>query len=287
MGIKQYPLTLERSPVDERDWRAEAIFEKVAIPDILDYRKELQRIRDQGPYGTCAAQSGACMKEWQEWKDYKFDEYMSPQFIYNSRENQKSSGMYSRDLMKILQKIGSVKEEAYPYGTVEKPSKDLLEDAKKHVIKSYASVTTVDALKQALVKNGVCYIAVPVYTYDMQMWVPDEPEARPMGGHAMAIVGYNDNKKHFIIRNSWGISWGDNGYTYFPYSHWGMHWEVWTTIDDESGDPDKWYWLKKIWYDIKSFIRRAFSFPGIMITIPVMLILMLIIIHLIRGGGTQ
>lgn len=36
-------------------------------------------------------------------------------------------------------------------------------------------------------------------------------------GHAVAIVGYFDN--YFIIRNSWGTAWGDNGYAYASESY--------------------------------------------------------------------
>ena len=38
-----------------------------------------------------------------------------------------------------------------------------------------------------------------------------------LGGHAVAIVGYNDATGKFIARNSWGTSWGDHGYFYMPY----------------------------------------------------------------------
>ena len=33
------------------------------------------------------------------------------------------------------------------------------------------------------------------------------------GGHAVAIVGYLPNGR-FIVRNSWGTSWGDKGFGY-------------------------------------------------------------------------
>eukprot|EP00913_Durusdinium_trenchii_P003200 g2959.t1 len=35
----------------------------------------------------------------------------------------------------------------------------------------------------------------------------------------MLIVGYNDRQEVFIVRNSWGTSWGDGGYGYVPYSY--------------------------------------------------------------------
>ena len=39
------------------------------------------------------------------------------------------------------------------------------------------------------------------------------------GGHSMAIVGYDDEKKVFIIRNSWSDRWGDKGYFYIDYEY--------------------------------------------------------------------
>ena len=53
-----------------------------------------------------------------------------------------------------------------------------------------------------------------------------------LGGHCVTIVGYN--KKEFIIRNSWGTGWNNGGYTTYPYNQFGVHWEIWTSIDDES-----------------------------------------------------
>ena len=32
----------------------------------------------------------------------------------------------------------------------------------------------------------------------------------------MCAVGYNESEKVFIIRNSWGTDWGDQGYCYVP-----------------------------------------------------------------------
>lgn len=38
------------------------------------------------------------------------------------------------------------------------------------------------------------------------------------GYHCVLIVGYDDDVQSFIIRNSWGKHWGDNGHFYYPYS---------------------------------------------------------------------
>lgn len=33
----------------------------------------------------------------------------------------------------------------------------------------------------------------------------------------MNIIGYDDSNQYFICANSWGTSWGANGYCYIPY----------------------------------------------------------------------
>ena len=43
------------------------------------------------------------------------------------------------------------------------------------------------------------------------------------------LVGYNEDG--FIVRNSWGHNWGNQGYSIYEYNDWGSHWEIWTTID--------------------------------------------------------
>lgn len=40
-----------------------------------------------------------------------------------------------------------------------------------------------------------------------------------LGGHAVVAVGYDDDDRVFISRNSWGDGWGDAGYFYMPYAY--------------------------------------------------------------------
>jgi C1A family cysteine protease len=261
MKSKDFKLNIKQSPVDERDYVAETIYSSEGdLPAELDLRSQLQPVRNQGSQGTCAAQTAACMKEWQELRDVRFKEHMSPQFIYNIRFNQDSSGMYSRDVMKILHKIGSVRESAYPYNTSEPVTEGLKSRAAWYRIEGYAAVNTVEGLKKALVKNGPCYIAIPTYNYGMRMWKPRQGDTA-LGGHAMTVVGYN--KQGFLIRNSWGANWGDGGYTVFPYEDWGLHWEFWTTIDADSGNPpapeeeDK--KTKSLWQRIVAWFKKLFQ----------------------------
>jgi len=188
-------------------------------------------VRDQGQQGTCAAMAGATMKDWQEINDSGVSDYMSPQFIYNNREDLSEEGMVMRDLMSILNKKGTCTEHLHEYGNLNIPSAEAYEEAKKFLIKGYAQVETVEGLKQALYENGPCILAVPVYNTGPRMWFKNEGNYF-LGGHAMTMVGYTE--EGFIVRNSWGSDWGNEGHTIFPYEDWGLQWEVWTTIDADS-----------------------------------------------------
>jgi hypothetical protein len=45
-----------------------------------------------------------------------------------------------------------------------------------------------------------------------------QPDPKPAGGHAFAIVGYDADG--FIVQNSWGESWGKGGFAIWRYSDW-------------------------------------------------------------------
>ena len=57
------------------------------LPPTLDLTPKLPMVRNQGSQGSCAAQSAACMKEYQENVDNNITEHFSPQFVYNNRSN--------------------------------------------------------------------------------------------------------------------------------------------------------------------------------------------------------
>jgi len=232
--MKTYLFNLTKSPVDPRDYMLESVYpEEVTLPEEWDLRPNMRPIRDQGEQGSCSAQTVSAMKEWQEYADVAWQEYMSPQFVYNLRENQQSSGMYPRNTMDILYKIGIVPESAYPYMSNTPIIDELLEKAGCYKIQGYAQINTVDSLKKALFANGPCYIAFPVYNpQKMEFWKPDYLGQPILGGHAVCVAGYLKDK--FIIRNSWSAQWGDRGYTYMPFTDWGFQWECWTSIDADS-----------------------------------------------------
>ncbi len=105
------------------------------------------------------------------------------------------------------------------------PSNQAITQAKKHIINRYCKLSIDDELtelKYALSKGMpfVFGMMVPKSFYltasSGVMPMPSPDEAR-LGGHALLAVGYDDNKQVFIVRNSWGKEFGDEGYCYIPY----------------------------------------------------------------------
>jgi len=226
--------TAEKSPEDKRDW----VFRDRTkeFPDEVDLRPKLPKIRNQGSYGACMAFSACCAKEYHERLDYNFQEYFSPKFFYGQRRNKDTPGMYGRDAMKILRQIGVCYEKSCPYRDVDNvyDYAPHYEEAKHHVISHYARISDIESTCHAIAEQGVCLITFPVYKKNDDIWNKDSEDAEMQGGHAMSIVGYSVRDKHFIIRNSWGTSFGDDGYCYYPFEEWGKHWEIWTTVDDDT-----------------------------------------------------
>lgn len=54
------------------------------------------------------------------------------------------------------------------------------------------------------------------------IWTPS-PAEEIAGGHALCVVGYDDQKKMFEIINSWGTGWGNNGFFKISYDDYGKY----------------------------------------------------------------
>ncbi len=283
MSEQVYSLNALASPDDPRDYQAESIFPPdLSLPKVFDPRLKLLAVRDQGVQGSCVAQATACLKEIQEKKNVGFEDYMSPQYVYNNRINQPAEGMYSRDSMKILYKKGIVPEEEYPYGVFESADQipnNINLKALNYKASGYAFVNTIETMKAAIYRSGACIIMVPVYSNSKDMWRPTKVGDIAQGLHAMAVVGWNEFG--FIVRNSWGVQWGNAGYTVFEYKDWGMHCEAWTLIDDESSKPDpkysKWYW--KTWRAVTNTWKNMGSMKYMLILMMVLSTVIAVVEH--------
>jgi C1A family cysteine protease len=204
------------------------------LPTATDLRPLCSPVEDQGNLGSCTGNALAGAVEFLEKKDKVPFTDVSRLFIYyNERVIEHSvhedAGAMIRDGIKTLVKRGVCAEAKWPYVVAKfavKPSKACYTDALEHQVTAYARLQTVDEMRACLAEGYPFVFGFSVYesfesrqvakTGVVQMPTPKE---RLLGGHAVLAVGYDDAKKRFLVRNSWGRGWGLKGYFTMPYAY--------------------------------------------------------------------
>ena len=204
------------------------------LPISVDLRDKCPTIYNQGTLGSCTANAIAAAYQFDEILQGE-KEVMTPSrlFIYyNEREIEghvdTDSGAMIRDGMKSINSQGVCSEKSWPYNTstfTNKPTSSCYQEAENHKSVSYRRVPQSLTAMKACLKSGLPFVfGFTVYesfeskeveeTGIMSMPKADE---KMLGGHAVMAVGYCEQKKCIIVRNSWGTEWGEDGYFYMPY----------------------------------------------------------------------
>jgi C1A family cysteine protease len=140
------------------------------------------------------------------------------------------AGAMIRDGMKSVAKQGAPHEPLWPYVIGKfrtKPSRPAYQDATKHQAVLYQRLVQHITQFQACLAGGYPFVfGFSVYesfesdavARSGRVPMPKASE-RLLGGHAVVAVGYDDAKRQFIVRNSWGGGWGMHGYFTMPYDY--------------------------------------------------------------------
>jgi C1A family cysteine protease len=221
---------------DQRDYLLGTVLKIPAkLPASVDLRKTCSAVEDQGDLGSCTANALAGALEFLERKDKvkPFEDFSRLFIYYNERVIEHTiksdSGAMLRDGIKTLAKQGTCSEKSWPYAVAsftKKPSAACYKEAMDHCIASYRRVVTADEMRACLAEGFPFVFGFTVYeSFESQTvaktGVVDMPKKgeRSLGGHAVMAVGYDDPKKRFLIRNSWGTGWGQKGYFTMPYNY--------------------------------------------------------------------
>lgn len=238
-------------PRDNRDFLV-SIPTAVAsnLPASIDLRQYTGSVENQLQTSSCVANCTISALELLLQKAGKFTDLSRLFNYFNIREDYIAlrgidGGAYLSDGFKSVAKTGVCTEQTWAFDPVKvntKPSDLAFTEAELRKVTRYERVGnfsimtptddsySVDMIKATLAMGYPVTIAMVVnstifklsgkldskectYKYPVSQY-PDmqRPSA---GGHAMLVVGYNANG--FIIENSWGSAWGDQGYGIITY----------------------------------------------------------------------
>lgn len=218
---------------DNRDW--DYSIRQQPLREMVDLREWDGRIEDQKDLGSCVGHAISGAYELMLKRDYpdRYQELSSLYVYYNARINERltelDAGATIRAGLRGVRDYGICTEELWPYDPTKfdvRPSVEAYEDGRRRTLENYRRLYTTDQIVRALNNNRPVVVGMNVYTqfFDLNeenstVELPTNRVAEYYGEHAVYLVGYDQAKKEFLAKNSFGPNWGDDGYFYMPYDY--------------------------------------------------------------------
>lgn len=207
------------------------VYSKSPTYETVDWRNMngvnwLGPVLNQGNCGSCVAFAAIGTLEAQvsistgaAWLKPQF----SPQALFACGGGSCNQGWYPSSAASFIKSKGVVDNACAPY-TMGSNGKDVActQFCSNQSARVYKPAGTFNPagwfgsaakVKEAL-KKGPLMTSMTVYedflTYSSGIY--KATTSRSVGGHAVSIVGYSDEGRYWIVRNSWGEDWGENGF---------------------------------------------------------------------------
>ena len=248
--------------------------QEVKLPVEISLVKWCSPVEDQGDLGSCCSQAAVGLVEYFERKAFGNHLDASRLFVYyNMRkligQENNDSGADLRNAMGAIVLFGAPPEKYWPYDITKfnkQPEAFHYSFADNFRTIQYfrldppgtKSVDLLKSIKTQLAAGIPSMFGFTVYdSIDLAEKTGEIPFPKKgdkvEGGHAIMVVGHNDNKTitasdgskttgALLIRNSWGIGWGIGGYGWLPYEY------VLSGLAD-----DFWVLIKNSWVDTGVF----------------------------------
>ena len=235
---------------------------KVKMPQTVDLRPWFSPVEDQGSLGSCTANAGVALVEYFERRAYKKHIDASRLFLYKVTRNLMhqtgDNGAFLRNTMAAMVLFGVPPEEYWPYKIEDyekEPTAFCYSFAQNYKSITYYRLDPPETTKKVLLERiktnlkgdlpsmfgFTVYTSIEEAETTGKIPFPSSGD-KIVGGHAVVAAGYDDkmvinNSKPgaFLIRNSWGKTWGEDGYGWLPYDYVlsGLAVDWWSLLKNE------------------------------------------------------
>jgi KDEL-tailed cysteine endopeptidase len=199
-------------------------YENVSIPDAIDWRSQgaVNPVKDQGQCGSCWAFSAVgAMESRNKIKNGKLLSLSEQQLVDCAGGSYGNLGCNGGDMGTAFQyahDYGMESEADYPYQGVDQTCQyDKTKVVAKPAGSANVATNNAVALKTAIA-DGPVSVAIEADTFVFQFYSGGILNSKACGtnlDHGVVAVGYGadaSGKPYYIVRNSWGSSWGVGGY---------------------------------------------------------------------------
>ena len=199
------------------------------LPKHIDNREECTPVRNQGTEGSCTGHAMVAVAELLYWRKLGSPPDLSERWAYEKAklhdewEGTDYEGSSIRGAVKAWANEGICPEESWPYKAKNpgKPKPDAGAKAGEYPIARYERCLGIDHIKHAIHYRGCVIAGANVhkgwFSTIGKETIPFKPDYSQEGGHAITLVGYDDEKEVFWVKNSWGEEWGKEGFAGLTY----------------------------------------------------------------------
>lgn len=191
-------------------------------------------------YGAYSIQQ-AILNEWRGLKEITSENAFSAMFIYNQVKIYDCAyGARISDALEYMRDSGNVYHKDFDQdidNCYRKPDSLLIEQAKAHKIRRFEALFKSNAssevkknkTKLSLIQNKPVIAGFELIKSFQQLrpidefWYPEIGSQDLFGGHAMVVIGFDDEKQAFEIMNSWGKEWGQRGFMWVKYDDYAKY----------------------------------------------------------------